>query len=160
MPAAEPRPLTLWDVFAAEGDVPPQSPTAIPCPTCGGCGTVTTTLPTHRADDSDTARAAGARQGDSARFGARSRQALALDALRWQPDTALGVARRVLGDDAPVTRIEGMRRRVSTLARLGLVVDSGDRQQNDGSSTPAIVWRLTWAGERAWENLRATGWSG
>lgn len=150
-------PATLWDVFADEGQVPP--PVVVPCPTCGGCGTVTSTLPTHRAGDRDTSQAAGSRQGDSARFSAKSRQAAALGALYYRPDTAFGVARRVLGDKAPIARLEGMRRRVSTLAQLGLVVDSGDRQQNDGSSTPAIVWRLTGAGVRVYENLQASGWS-
>lgn len=155
-----PEPLTLWEVFAAEDDTVPSSPLPhVTCPTCAGHGTIVPTLAQSRTGDRDTARAAGDAQDDDVRFAKDSRQAQALRALHARPGTAHEVARRVLGEHAPVARVEGMRRRVSSLAHLALVEDSGDRATNPGSNRPAIVWRITAAGRVALDRLERTGWS-
>lgn len=153
------HPQTFWEVFAAEDLAPLTPPMRVTCPTCAGMGTITPTLAHSRTLDPDTAHAAGDAQDDAIRFHQESRQAQALRELAAAPGTALAVAHRVLGADTPVTRIEGMRRRVSSLARLGLVEDSGSRETNAGSSRLAIVWQITDAGRETLVRLSRTGWS-
>ena len=149
---------TLWDVSATDGH-PSQPPIEVTRPSCGGHGTIVPTLAHSRSVDPETAQAAGDAQEDAVRFHDQSRQARALKEIAITPGTALAVAYRVLGADTPVARIEGMRRRVSSLARLGLVEDSGSRETNTGSNRLAIVWQITDAGHEVLVRLGRTGWS-
>lgn len=116
-----------------------------------------------RVSDPDTSIESGDRNktGDVGRFSARSRQAILLREFR---DTHAGLtayqaALVVMGDAAPVTRLEGCRRRVSDLRAAGYIEDSGERRQNVGSPDAAIVWKITLSGSLALDALDATGWS-
>jgi len=151
---------TLWDIVAEEAQTAtPPPPFEIACPMCAGHGRIVPSLAHARRSDLQTAREAGAAQEDSVRFHEGSRQARALREIASGPGTALAIAHRVLGADTPLARIEGMRRRVSSLARLGLVQDSGLRRANHGSTRLAIVWEITIAGREALVRLSRTGWS-
>jgi len=130
------------------------------CPHCDGSGAVPMSQVMSRVTDPETSRAAGAKyESDPRRFSMRSRQARLLKALSLLPMTAQEAAFVVVGKDAGTSAIEGCRRRVSDLHRAGFVVDAGERRNNEGSSDPSIVWRLTLMGLFALEQLEETGWS-
>lgn len=134
-----------------------------PCPCCNGSGLLADVpVPSApaRSTDPDTSHAASKTEPDLRRFSARSRQARLLDTIdRLGLLTAQEAAIAVVGSDAPLSRLEGCRRRVSDLARVHYVSDSGQRAENAGSGTDAILWRITPIGEKALRNLDETGWS-
>ena len=72
--------------------------------------------------------------------------------------TAQEVAVAVVGADS-ISALEGTRRRVSSLKRIGLIRETGDERFNPGSGTPSAVYALTDLGRVALANLRETGWS-
>lgn len=130
------------------------------CPHCEGRGRIPVSEATARSEDGPTARLAGGRQtGDSRRFRATSRQAAILRSLAEEPQTAQEVAIAVLGLHAPISALEGARRRVSSLKRIGLIHETGEERVNPGSPTPSLVWAVTDRGRRAIDLLEATGWS-
>lgn len=142
------------------GDTPPAPPERIPCPHCHGHGTISALEPNVRATDPATSRDAGARNlVDASRFHRDSQQAAVLMALAEEPGTAQEVALRVLRPGAPLSAIEGPRRRVSSLRRLGLISDTGERRTNPGSTSPSIVWAPTVAGLETIDRLYLSGWS-
>ena len=97
--------------------------------------------------------------GDPRRFRSSSRQALVLESLFHTAQTAQEVAISVVGLSAPISALEGTRRRVSSLKRIGLVEETGEERTNPGSPTPSAVYGLTSTGLVALNNLRVTGWS-
>jgi hypothetical protein len=129
------------------------------CPHCRGTGQITASEPTSRSSDPETSQKAGARHSNGIRFSSLSRQGQVLALLSRLPLTAQECARRVHGDSAPISEIEGTRRRISTLSRMGLVAPSGEERNNLGSDTPATVWTITEAGQLVLHSLETTGWS-
>ena len=151
--------------FGEEPEPGPDPPTMI-CPTCAGKGFVPyvpEALAGVRNADPDTSQDAAARKrtSDIGRFSHRSRQAKLLRAISQSHSglTAYEAATMVLASTDYHTRIEGCRRRVSDLAQVGYIEDSGRRCQNPGSPDPAIMWKITPYGLQALANLRETGWS-
>ena len=139
-------------------DVPTQSATTC-CPHCRGTGRISIKEATARGTDPSTSQRAGARHQDSARFRATSRQAQVLACLNDHNFTAQECAIWIHGENAPVSAIEGTRRRISSLYRIALIEPSGDERNNNGSDTPSIVWQITDRGRAALNNLARTGWS-
>jgi len=144
------------------GDPVPERPEMMLCPHCSGHGVIPIEEATSRTGDPRTSREAGDRQsGDSRRFRTTSRQALVLSALGDEEMTAQEVAvyvNRVLGADS-ISALEGTRRRVSSLKRIGLIRETGVERCNPGSGTFSSVYGLTDLGRVALSNLRETGWS-
>lgn len=134
-----------------------------PCPCCNGSGLVADVpVPSApaRPTDPDTSHAASKTEPDLRRFKASSRKALLLWQYMWHESlTAQEAAFAVVGTDAPLSRIEGCRRRVSDLARVHFIADSGQRTENAGSGTDSILWQITPLGRAALRNLDETGWS-
>lgn len=79
----------------------------------------------------DTSEAAA----ESIRESAETLRAKALDAIRRQPATADEVADRI------GSSILAVRPRVTELAKMGRIEDSGERRKN-ASGRSAIVWRI------------------
>lgn len=141
------------------GDPIPETRAMMLCPHCSGHGVIPVHEATSRTDDPMTSREAGDRQsGDPRRFRKTSRQALVLESLFISPKTAQEVAIAVVGQNAPISALEGTRRRVSSLKRIGLITEVGLRA-NPGSPTPSAVYELTETGLLALHNLQETGWS-
>lgn len=142
------------------GDPIPERREMMFCPHCAGHGVIPVTEATSRSTDPSTSKDAGDRQsGDPRRFRSSSRQALVLESLFILPQTAQEVAISVVGQTAPISALEGTRRRVSSLKRIGLIAESGLERTNPGSPTPSAVYELTPAGLEALVNLRESGWS-
>jgi len=142
------------------GDPVPERREMMLCPHCSGHGVIPVAEATSRTSDPSTSREAGDRQtGDPRRFRATSRQARVLESLFLEPQTAQEVAISVVGLNAPISALEGTRRRVSSLKRIGLIEESGLERTNPGSPTPSAVYELTTAGLTALATLRETGWS-
>ena len=138
---------------------PEREPTMI-CPTCQGHGIISATAATSRTTDPTTSTEAGRHhEEDVRRFSRKSRQAKMLDCLHGRAMTAQEAAVCVIGADAPISALEGCRRRVSDLLRAGFIEDSGARRQNPGSPDESIVWCVTDAGHTALTLIRLTGWS-
>ncbi len=144
------------------GDPVPEPREMMLCPHCSGHGVISVEESTSRTGDPRTSRDAGDRQaGDSRRFRSNSRQALVLSALGDEEMTAQEVALRVtkvLGANS-ISALEGTRRRVSSLKRIGLIRETGEERFNPGSGTPSAVYALTDLGRVALAKLRETGWS-
>jgi hypothetical protein len=141
------------------GDIVPERREMMLCPHCSGHGVIPVEEATSRTSDPRTSRDAGDRQsGDSRRFRSKSRQALVLFSLETKPMTAQEVAVHVVGADS-ISALEGTRRRVSSLKRIGLIRETGEERFNPGSGTPSSVYALTDLGQVALRNLRETGWS-
>ena len=64
-----------------------------------------------------------------------------------------------MGEDAPLSALEGARRRVSSLKRIGLITDSGQERHNPGSTSASVVWTITADGLETLRTLDLTGWS-
>lgn len=128
------------------------------CPHCKGTGQITASEHTARGSDPSTSKRAGDRHRESARFSVKSRQAQVLNYLYWNNSTAQECAQGIHGH-AEISVIEGTRRRISSLYRLGLIAPSGEERNNPGSDTPSIVWTITDAGIAVRSKLKATGWS-
>lgn len=142
------------------GDPIPEPREVMLCPHCGGHGVIPVMEATSRSTDPQTSREAGDRQmGDPRRFRSSSRQALVLESLFHTAQTAQEVAISVVGLSAPISALEGTRRRVSSLKRIGLIEETGEERTNPGSPTPSAVYGLTSTGLVALNNLRVTGWS-
>ena len=130
------------------------------CPHCSGHGMIPVAEATARTSDPQTSHDAGDRQsGDPRKFRKTSRQALVLESLYRSAQTAQEVAISVVGQTAPISALEGTRRRVSSVKRIGLIEQTGEERLNPGSPTPSAVYGLTPAGFIALANLRETGWS-
>jgi hypothetical protein len=141
------------------GEIVSQPLGTIPCPHCAGHGVISVSEATSRTGDPGTSHLAGDKHGgDSRRFRKESRQALVLMYLELAPMTAQEVALKVVGASS-VSALEGTRRRVSSLKRIGLVEDSGLERHNPGSGTPSAVYRITELGRTALDCLAVTGWS-
>jgi hypothetical protein len=126
-----------------------------PCHTCGGTGIVDYSHRGARPTDPATSHAASDRHaGDVRRFGPDSRQGRILKWYHYYdaPATAQEAA-RALWPTAPISTLEGARRRVSDLVRAGLLEASGTLRRNEGSSDEAIAWWITDAGRTAAEAL-------
>jgi hypothetical protein len=142
------------------GDPVPEPRTMMLCPHCHGHGVIPVEEATSRSNDPATSQEAGDRQaGDPRRFRKGSRQSSVLAHLSLEPLTAQEVAIRVVGLNAPISALEGTRRRVSSLKRIGFIEDSGQERTNPGSPTPSAVYRITPTGQEALDRLRETGWS-
>ncbi len=142
------------------GDPMPERREMMLCPHCSGHGMIPVTEATARTSDPSTSKDAGDRQtGDPRKFRSTSRQALVLESLFILPQTAQEVAISVVGQTAPISALEGTRRRVSSLKRVGLIAESGLERLNPGSPTPSAVYELTSVGIEALVRLRETGWS-
>jgi hypothetical protein len=126
------------------------------CPTCSGSGTVLAhsfIAHTSRRSDPETSQQAGKRHESDVRVLRPGTVKYAV--LRTFVDrhrTAQEAAMSAVGSKAPVSSIEGARRRVSDLIRAGYleVIDLG---HNEGGST-AQVYRMTYAGMLALNRLR------
>jgi hypothetical protein len=141
------------------GEPIPERREMMLCPHCSGHGIIPIEEATSRTADPRTSRDAGDRQsGDSRRFRSNSRQALVLLSLSSRPMTAQEVAIAVVGPDS-ISALEGTRRRVSSLKRIGLIRETGEERFNPGSGTPSSVYALTDLGEQTLARLRETGWS-
>lgn len=121
-----------------------------------------------RASDRDTSVASGNRKAsrDVGRFDVTSVKFRVLLYITQQPRTALEAAQRHVdqfygetSSPSAAMRIETARKRVSDLARAGLIEDSGERRKNEGSPDESVVWRVTEQGHRAMNWLASTGWS-
>lgn len=128
------------------------------CPHCRGTGQIPTSENTSRSSDPSTSHRAGDRHRDSTRFSLQSRQGQVLNYLYWNNSTAQECAQGI-HKHAAISVIEGTRRRISSLYRLGLIAPSGEERNNPGSDTPSIVWTITDEGIRVRSKLKATGWS-
>jgi hypothetical protein len=115
-----------------------------------------------RPTDPETSHAASKREPDLRRFGEFSHKARLLRVLSREPVTPLTaqeMALAVVGHAAPLSKIEGCRRRVSDLVKVEFIVDSGKRAENAGAGTDSILWHITDEGRQAIERLNETGWS-
>lgn len=140
------------------GSYEPQTE-MICCPHCRGTGQISTSEATSRRSDPSTSKRAGSSHQDSSRFSASSRQGQVLTILEHTMLTAQECARAIHGSTAPISAIEGTRRRISSLYRLGLIAPSGEERTNPGSDTPSTVWMLSDTGHQTLTRLRDTGWS-
>jgi hypothetical protein len=129
------------------------------CPHCRGTGQISSSEPTARRSDPSTSQQAGAQQNQSTRFSADSRQGKVLDMIKKRNLTAQECAITIQGEQAPVSAIEGTRRRISSLYRLGLIAPSGEERNNPGSDTPSTVWTITSKGREVHDLMMITGWS-
>lgn len=142
------------------GEAVSEVPEIMCCPHCSGRGTIPVSEATARNTDPRSSREAGDRHsGDSRRFKRGSRQAYVLEALAQTPYTAQEVAIAVVGAQAPLSALEGTRRRVSSLKRIGLISETGQERVNPGSATPASVYAITSRGRDVLRLLLETGWS-
>lgn len=134
-----------------------------PCPCCNGSGLLAdVAVPSApaRTSDPDTSHAASKTEPDLRRFKAGTHKANLLDVFhRCGLLTAQEAAIRVVGPAAPLSRLEGCRRRVSDLARVRYIIDSGERAENAGSGTDAILWKVSPLGVNALGELAERGWS-
>jgi hypothetical protein len=127
------------------------------CPTCSGSGQVLAhsfAARTARRSDGQTSRAAGERhEGDVRLLKTGTVKCAVLRTFVDRHRTAQDAAMSAVGSKAPVSSIEGARRRVSDLIRAGYleVIDLG---HNDGGST-AQVYRMTYAGMLALQRADA-----
>lgn len=145
-------------------DPEPITQTERSCPCCKGTGRVMSGEPIPsapaRPGDPDTSHAASKKEPDLRRFSEFSHKARLLRVLaRETPLTAQEMALAVVGSDAPLSKIEGCRRRVSDLVRVEFITDSGKRAENAGAGTDSILWQITNEGRFAIERLNETGWS-
>jgi hypothetical protein len=141
-------------------------PTERTCPCCRGTGRVMSgeQIPSApaRPTDPETSHAASKREPDLRRFGEFSHKARLLRVLSREPVTPLTaqeMALAVVGHAAPLSKIEGCRRRVSDLVKVEFIADSGKRAENAGAGTDSILWQITDEGRLAIERLNETGWS-
>ncbi len=147
------------------GDDPePSIPTERTCPCCKGTGRVMSGEPIPsapaRPTDPETSHAASKREPDLRRFGEFSHKARLLRAFDYYGvSTAQEAALLVVGVKAPLSKIEGCRRRVSDLVKVEFIADSGKRAENAGAGTDSILWHITDEGRQAIERLNETGWS-
>ena len=131
----------------------------ITCPHCRGAGTIRASEANHRSTDPGTSKRAGQAHQEGSRFGRESLQARVLATIAGRDLTAQECALEIHGDDAPVSAVEGTRRRVSSLRRLNLIRPSGSERTNPGSATPSIVWTVSESGLEVLRKIRETGWS-
>jgi hypothetical protein len=142
------------------GDIVSEVRQVMCCPHCSGRGIIPVDEATARNADPRSSKQAGDRHSsDPRRFRQDSRQARVLEALAWQPFTAQEVAIAVVGLQAPISALEGTRRRVSSLKRIGLIAETGQERVNPGSATPAAVYGVTDLGRAVLLRLAETGWS-
>jgi hypothetical protein len=127
------------------------------CPTCSGSGTVLAhSFIAHasRRSDPETSQQAGKRhQGDVRVLRPGTVKCAVLRTFLDRHRTAQEAAMIAVGNDAPVSSIEGARRRVSDLIQAGYleIIDLG---HNEGGSQ-AQVYRLTYAGLLALNRIDA-----
>lgn len=127
------------------------------CPTCSGSGQVLAhsfAARTARQSDPATSRAAGERhQGDVRVLRLGTVKCTVLRTFVDRHRTAQEAAMTAIGANAPVSSIEGARRRVSDLIRAGYleVIDLG---HNEGGTT-AQVYRMTYSGMLALQQADA-----
>jgi hypothetical protein len=142
------------------GNYVPEVRPVMCCPHCSGRGVIPVDEATARTTDPRSSKEAGDRHSsDPRRFRQGSRQARVLEALAREPYTAQEVAIAVVGPEAPISALEGTRRRVSSLKRIGLIAETGQERVNKGSATPASVYGVTDLGREALRRLGETGWS-
>lgn len=127
------------------------------CPTCSGTGTVlahSLMARTSRRSDPETSHEAGKRhEGDVRMLRAGTVKAEVLRTFLNRHRTAQEAAMIAVGKEAPVSTIEGARRRVSDLAKAGYVRPV-DIASNVGGSS-AVVYHLTLEGLAALKNIGA-----
>jgi hypothetical protein len=142
------------------GEIVPEVRQLMCCPNCSGRGVIPVDESTARNADPRSSKLAGDRHSsDPRRFRQGSRQARVLEALAREPYTAQEVAVAVVGPEAPISALEGTRRRVSSLKRIGLIAETGLERVNKGSATPAAVYGVTDLGRQVLVRLAETGWS-
>ena len=114
-----------------------------------------------RETDRPTAVVSGNRHAvaDVRRFSSGTSSAALLRVIADKPCTAQAAALRVVTGDLSLSALEGVRRRVSDLAKGGLIADSGLTDSNPGSRDQSVVWQITLEGVAALQRLRETGWS-
>lgn len=151
--------LTQPTLFT-EPDLTPREIEEVICPHCHQGKIPVTAEATFRLVDPETARNAGLKHtSPTSKFRKTSQQAHILQIIADRPQTAQEAALAILGSGAPISSVEAPRRRVSSLRRLGLVADSGQRRCNPGSTSPSTIWFATQRGLAVLELLRTTGWS-
>lgn len=126
----------------------------VKCPTCSGTGQVFAHAFAARRSDPSTSQQAGKRhEGDVRVLRAGTVKAAVLATFAHRHRTAQEAAMTAVGQDAPVSAIEGARRRVSDLARAGYLrpVDIG---HNEGGSA-ATMYHLTLDGLHALREIGA-----
>ena len=142
------------------GDVIPEVREMMCCPHCSGRGKIPVNEATARSTDPRSSKEAGDRHSaDPRRFKRGSRQAHVLEAFSRESYTAQEVAIAVVGLRAPISALEGTRRRVSSLKRIGLISETGQERVNPGSATPSSVYGVTDLGREVLRRLLETGWS-
>lgn len=142
------------------GNYVPEVRQVMCCPHCSGRGVIPVDEATARNTDPRSSKDAGDRHSsDPRRFKRGSRQARVLEAFSLQPYTAQEVAIAVVGATAPLSALEGTRRRVSSLKRIGLIAETGQERVNPGSATPSSVYEVTDLGRDVLRRLLETGWS-
>jgi hypothetical protein len=142
------------------GNIVPEIRQFMCCPHCSGKGIISVNEATARTADPRSSKEAGDRHSsDPRRFKRGSRQALVLEAFAREPYTAQEVAIAVVGIGAPISALEGTRRRVSSLKRIGLIAETGQERVNPGSATPSSVYGVTDLGREVLDRLLSTGWS-
>lgn len=126
------------------------------CPTCSGSGQVLAhsfAARTARQSDPATSRVAGERhQGDVRVLRLGTVKCAVLRTFVDGQRTALEAALIAVGRTAPVSVVEGARRRVSDLMRAGYVTTTGTAANPGG--TKATTYRITVAGLHALNRLR------
>lgn len=127
------------------------------CPTCSGSGSVLAhsfIARTARRRDPETSQEAGKRhEGDVRVLRRGTVKAAVLETFLHRHRTAQEAAMIAVGGDAPVSTIEGARRRVSDLAKAGYLRPV-DLANNVGGSA-AIVYHLTLEGLQALKKIGA-----
>jgi hypothetical protein len=140
------------------GEIVPEVRQVMCCPHCSGRGVIPVDEATARTADPRTSKEAGDRHSSDPRsFRRGSRQARVLEALSLQPYTAQEVAVAVVGAEAPLSALEGTRRRVSSLKRIGLIRETGVERCNPGSGTFCSVYEVTDLGRDVLRRLLETG---
>ena len=126
------------------------------CPTCSGSGTVLAhsfIAHTSRRSDPETSQQAGKRhEGDVRVLRPGTVKYAVLRTFVDGERTALEAALVAVGRTAPVSVVEGARRRVSDLMRAGYVTTTGTAANPGGSK--ATTYRITTAGLHALNRLR------
>jgi hypothetical protein len=109
-----------------------------------------------RHEDPRTSQAQGEKMADVRRFSDKSNSGRLLREFFVSGELGLTDHKAtaiVVGEDAPVTRFEGCRRRCSDLRAAGFIEDS--HREEDGR----IVWTITASGSLAFANMRRTGYT-
>lgn len=112
-----------------------------------------------RNTDPATSHAAAKTEAEVGRFSKKSRQAKLLTLFGALDMTDQGATIALVGLNASPSAFDGCRRRCSDLRAAGYLADSGQRRKNKGSDDESIVWRITYEGKSALDNLTRTGWS-